>query len=138
MATTQAHADEDRLRERLAAQGIRAAAVDFGGPFAQAVLQVVERAVVAAKREGLIRPLHAEEGAVAGAAHEAMMGLALKATGLNVGGKLGVARRGEHLVVAVFCSVGLGHLDDMAVALGHRALWAAATPAQQQEGRASS
>ena len=122
MATSRDYAEEARLKDQLARRGILAAAVDFGGVFAQVVPQIVERAVVAAKREGLIRPVHSEEGAVAGAAHEAAMGLALKAMGFNVGGKVGLARRGEHVVVALFCAIGLGHLDDIAVSLGHRAI----------------
>ena len=126
MAITRDLQEEQAVKEQLAAQGIRAAAVDCGGPFATAVAQVVERAVVAAKRERVIRPVHSEEGAVAGAAHEAIMAIAAKGMGLNVGGKVGVARRGEHVVVALFCSVGLVHLDDVAIGLGHRALaaWA--------------
>lgn len=122
MATSRDYAEEARLKEQLLRRGILAAAVDFGGAFAQALPQIVERSVVAAKREGLIRPLHFEEGAVAGAAHEAAMGLALKAMGFNIGGKVGLARRGEHVVVALFCAIGLGHLDDIAVSLGHRAI----------------
>lgn len=123
MAISRDHAEESRLKGQFLRLGIRAAAVDCGGPFVQVLPQIVERAVVAAKREGLIRPVHVEEGAVAGAAHEAAMGLAVKAIGLNIGGKIGLARRGEHVVVAVFCAVGLGHLDDAAVSLGHRAVW---------------
>ena len=128
MAITRDPKEEQAAKERLAAQGIRAAAVDCGGPFPAVVAQVVERAVVAAKREGVIRGVHSEEGAVAGAAHEAVMALSAKGVGLNVGGKLGLARRGEHVVVALFCSVGLVHLDDVAVGLGHRAV---AAPAQE-------
>jgi len=122
MALTRDHHEEQSVQSQLRSHGIRAAAVDCGGPFASAVSQVVERAVVAAKREGLIRAVHSEEGAVAGAAHEAVMAIASKALGLNVGGKVGLARRGEHLVVALFCSVGLMHLDDVAIGLAHRAL----------------
>lgn len=122
MALTRDHQEEQQVKEWLGAQGFRVAAVDWGGVFASAVAQVVERAVVAAKREGLIRPVHSEEGAVAGAAHEAVMAVAPKALGLNVGGKIGMARRGEHVVVALFCSVGLMHLDDVAIGLGHRAV----------------
>ncbi|WP_324670307.1 HutP family protein [Geochorda subterranea] len=130
MATSRDYAEESRLKTELKRQGILAAAVDFGGPFAQAIPQIVERCVVAAKREGLIVPLHSEEGAVAGAAHEAAMGLALKAMGLSVGGKAGLARRGEHVVVALFVAIGLGHLDDIAASLGHRALAHRPTPAR--------
>jgi len=44
-----------------------------------------------------------------------------KAIGLNIGGKVGIARAGEHLSVAAFFGVGLLHLDEVAVGLGHRA-----------------
>ena len=40
------------------------------------------------KAEGVISSTHAEEGAVAGATHEALMQLMPKALGLNVGAKL--------------------------------------------------
>jgi hypothetical protein len=39
---------------------------------------------------------------------------------LNIGGKIGIAHKGEHLSVAVFFGVGLLHLDEVAVGLGHR------------------
>lgn len=124
MAISRDHQEEARLKEQLASEQIRAAGVDYGGPFSSTVAQVIERTVVAAKRERVIRPIHAEEGAVAGAAHEAIMAVAAKGLGLNVGGKIGVARRGEHVAVALFCSVGLVHLDDVAIGIGHRALGA--------------
>ncbi|MFS8583372.1 MAG: HutP family protein, partial [Limnochordales bacterium] len=71
MALTETHPEEMEQKRLLEAAGIRATAVDFGGEFVPNVRRIVERAVVAAKREGVIRPVHAEEGAVAGAAHEA-------------------------------------------------------------------
>jgi hypothetical protein len=77
--------------------------------------------VVAAKREGLIKESHADEGAVAGATHEALLQIKNKAIGFNVGGKIGIARQGDHIGVAVFIGVGLLHLDDVAIGLGHRA-----------------
>ena len=81
----------------------------------------MERAVVAA-REGVIRDTHAEEGAVAGAAREAMGQIMTKALGLNVGGKIGIARYKDHVSVAVFFGIGLLHLDEVAIGLGHRAV----------------
>jgi hypothetical protein len=101
---------------------IQAAAVDFGGEMMQAIKTIIERAVVAAKREFLVGDTHAEEGAVAGATHEALQQIIPKAIGLNLGGKIGLARRGDHFSVAVFCAVGLLHLNEVAVGLGHRAL----------------
>lgn len=114
--------EEAQLRGELASQGMRTAAIDYGGDFAQSVQKLIERAVIAARREGVIEEKHLEEGAVAGAAHEAVTQASQKALGLNVGGKLAVARRDEHVAVAVFFGVGLGHLNEVCVGLGHRAI----------------
>lgn len=84
---------------------------------------MIERAVVAAKRENLILDSHAEEGAVAGAAREAVSQIMNKALGLNIGGKIAIARCGEHISVAVFFGIGLLHLNEMAVGLGHRVIY---------------
>jgi hypothetical protein len=118
MAMTASREEENALKEKLRAEGIRAAAVDYGG----AVKTIIERGVVAAKREFLIRDTHSEEGAVAGATHEAFLQVLPKALGLSIGGKIGLARRGEHVSVAVFCGIGLLHLDEVAVGMGHRAI----------------
>ena len=84
--------------------------------------KIVERAVVAAKREGVIKDSHSDEGAVAGAAREALAQIMPKALGLNVGGKIGIARHGDHISVAIFFGIGLLHLDEVAIGLGHRAV----------------
>jgi len=122
MALSATREDERLLKENLRNREIRAAAVDYGGEYLTAVKSIVERAVVAAKREGLIHDSHAEEGAVAGATREALSQVMPKAFGLNVGGKVGLARRGDHVAVAVFFGIGLLHLDEVAVGLGHRAI----------------
>lgn len=122
MALTSDHAGEQAQKRSLAAVDIRATAVDFGGEFAASVRRIVERAVVAAKREGVISATHAEEGAVAGAAHEALVQIGLKAMGLSVGGKIGIARKDDHIAVAIFLGIGLLHLDEVAVGLAHRAV----------------
>lgn len=83
---------------------------------------MVERAVVSAKREGVIDDCHVEEGAVAGACREAISQVINKAVGLNVGGKIGVARDDNHLSVALFFGIGLLHLNEVAIGLGHRAV----------------
>ena len=120
MAFTRDHDEEADCQARWQKLGVAAAAVDFGGPFEIQVPRVIERAIVAARREGVVSETHGELGAVAGAAHEAMSQLGQKAFGLNVGGKAAICRQGDHLVVAVVASVGLVHLDDVAVGLGHR------------------
>ena len=61
-------------------------------------------------------------GTVAGAAHEALEQMMEKAIGFNVGGKIGVARYGEHLCVAVYMSVGVLNLNELGVGLAHRSL----------------
>ena len=45
-----------------------------------------------------------------------------KALGLSVGGKIGIARKGDHICVAAYFAIGLLHLNDVAVGLGHRAI----------------
>ena len=81
-----------------------------------------ERAIVAARREGVIGTTHLEEGAVAGAAREALSQIMNKAIGLNIGGKIAIARQEEHVSVAMFFGIGLLHLNEVAVGLGHRAI----------------
>ena len=100
----------------------QAAAVNFGGEFWTSINKIIERAIVSARREGLIGETHLEEGAVAGAAREAISQIMQKGIGLNVGGKIGIARSGEHVGVALFFGVGLLHLNEVAVGLGHRAI----------------
>lgn len=114
--------EEQRLRDEFAAEGVLAAAADFGGEFVPSIIRIVERAVVAAKRERVISESHLEEGSVAGAAREALNQITPKALGMNIGGKIGIARMGEHVAVAVFFGIGLGHLDEVCVGLGHRAI----------------
>ncbi|HOJ77759.1 MAG TPA: HutP family protein [Bacillota bacterium] len=122
MAMSSSREEEKSLKEQFKAKEIRAAAVDYGGEAITSMKTIVERAVVAAKRELIIKDCHAEEGAIAGATREAMAQIITKAIGLNVGGKLGIARKGDHVSVAVFFSIGLIHLDEVAVGLSHRAI----------------
>ncbi len=114
--------EEKQLKNDLLAEKIHAAAVDFGGEFVSSITKLIERAIVAAKREGIIGETHLEEGGVAGAAHEALSQIMTKAIGLNVGGKIGMARFGDHITVCVFMGIGLLHLNEVAIGLGHRAI----------------
>ena len=68
IAVTENRAEEQRIKEQLAAKGIRSTAVDFGGEFMPSVVKIVERAVVAAQRQGIVTETHVGAGAVAGAA----------------------------------------------------------------------
>ncbi len=122
MAMSDTRDEEIFVKGELSKLGIRAAAVDFGSDFDNAVKKMLERAVVAAKREGVIGNSHAEEGAVAGAAHEAIQQLSMKCVGLDMGGKIGIARSGAHIAVCLFFAIGLLNLNDIAIGLGHRAV----------------
>ena len=122
MAMTPDREKEQALRKVYREQDIMVAAADFGGEFITSVNKLIERTVVAARREGLIDGSHADEGAVAGAAREAVSQIMAKAVGLNVGGKIGIARGGEHVCVCMFFGIGLLHLNEMAIGLGHRAV----------------
>ena len=73
MALSEDRDQEAKLKEEYKHDGIKVVAIDFGSDFNSAVKKILERAVVASKREGLIDDSHAEEGAVAGAAHEAIV-----------------------------------------------------------------
>lgn len=123
MCLSRTREEEKELKESLLGESIRAVAVDYGGEFMQSVAKIVERAVVAAKREGVISQTeYREEGSVAGAAREAVSQITAKAIGLNIGGKIGIARSGNNVAVAVFFGIGLLHLNEVAIGLGHRAI----------------
>lgn len=122
IAITTSRAEEQAVKDELAAKGIRSTAVDFGGEFIQSIVKIVERAVVAAQRQGVVTNTHVGAGAVAGAAHEALEQVKVKAIGFNVGGKIGIARFDEHLCVAIFMGVGVLNLNELCVGLAHRSL----------------
>jgi hypothetical protein len=120
MALTDTREDEQALKKELATIGIRSVAVDYGGDFSMAAKKIIERAIVAAKREDVIQDNHYDEGAVAGATKEALGQILNKAFGLNVGGKLAIARSGDHIVVCIYLAIGLLHLNEIAIGLAHR------------------
>ena len=122
IAVTGSRSEEQRIKQELAEQGIRSTAVDFGGEFIPSIVKIVERAVVAAQRQGLVSDTHVGAGAVAGAAHAALEQVKTKALGFNVGGKIGIARCGEHLCVAIYMAVGVLNLNELCVGLAHRSL----------------
>lgn len=122
MAMSESREEESILKQQFLSRGIRTVAVDYGGDYLISIKKLIERAIVASKREGVINNTHVHEGTVAGATREALSQIMSKAAGLNIGGKIGVAHKGEHLSVAVFFGVGLLHLDEVAVGLGHRAV----------------
>jgi len=122
MAVTSDRLEEKKLQAEFFRNGIYTAAADFGGEFITSVMKIIERAVVSSKREGVIAESHVEEGAVAGATREALTQIMPKAIGLNVGGKIGIARYKDHVCVAIFFGIGLLHLNEVAFGLGHRVL----------------
>ena len=123
MAVTDSRTEEQSLRQTLLdQQQIQAVAIDFGGEFVPSVKKIIERAVVAAQRQGLVPSNHGGEGAVAGAVRAALGQISAQAVGLSVGGKIGVARHGEHLCVAIYLGIGVLNLNEVAVGLAHRSL----------------
>lgn len=115
-------ASEEAIIKELKNRNIIGAAVDIGGDFNSSFGKIIERAVVAAKRSGIIKECHVHEGAVAGATREAIAQISMKASGFNIGGKIGIARSGEHLSVCIFMSLGLLYLNDVVIGLAHRAI----------------
>ncbi|QEK10931.1 hut operon positive regulator HutP [Crassaminicella thermophila] len=113
---------EDKLVEAFKSKGIKTVAVDIGGNLIASIPKIIERAIVSSRRTGVIKESHVHDGAVAGAAREAIMQVAAKASGLNVGGKIGIARYKEHLSVCIFMSIGLLHLNEVVIGLAHRSI----------------
>ena len=112
---------EGVLKATYSEQDIRTAAVDIGGEFLKSTRRMVEQAVVAARREGLIEENSPHsDGCIAGALHDVLGQVAPKASGLSVGGKIGMARWKDHVCVAIFLSIGLLYLDDVALGVAHR------------------
>ncbi|WFD10734.1 HutP family protein [Tepidibacter hydrothermalis] len=122
IAITSSREDEQRVIKELNKEGIKAVAVDIGGNLIQSIPKVIERALVASRRSGVIKECHVHDGAVVGAAREAIMQVASKANGMNVGGKIGITRHKEHVSVCIFMSMGLLHLNDVVVGLCHRSI----------------
>lgn len=114
--------EEAVLKENYKKEGIKSAAVDIGGDVIQSISKILERTLVASKRNGLIKDTHVYEGAVTGATREAIAQIMDKAAGFNVGGKIGIARYREHLSVCIFLTIGMFRLDDVVIGLGHRAI----------------
>ncbi len=114
--------EEKKYKKEYLEKGIKTAAVDFGGEFNQSITTIIERTVVASKRENLIEDSHVHQGAVSGAAHDALSQIMPRAFGLNVGGKIGIARSGEHIAVAAFFGVGMLNLNEVTVGMSHRSI----------------
>lgn len=122
MALSENRSDENELREKLAKSGTRAVAVNFGGKFLDIIPKIYESAIVAAQRQHVISDTHVGDGSVVGAMESAIEQIKLMAMGMNLGGKIGIARWKEHLCVAVFVEVGVLHFNEVTLGMAHRVL----------------
>lgn len=122
VAITSNRTTEEQIIAALNKRGVKAVAVDIGGDLIESIPKIIERAIVASRRTGIINECHVHDGAVAGAAREAIMQVSSKAMGLNVGGKIGIARGNEHISVCIYLSIGLLHLNEVVIGLGHRSI----------------
>lgn len=122
LAMSSDRGEEKSLIEEFRKKGIHSVGVDIGGNLIDSIPKIIERAVVASRRAGVTKECLAHDGAVAGATREAIVQVHPKANGLNVGGKLSVARLGGHLSVCIFVNVGILHLNEVVVGMGHRSV----------------
>lgn len=114
--------EEELLKKEFKSKDILVTAVNIGGNINESTSKILERALVASKRNGVIREEHLHEGGIIGATRDALTQVWNRASGQSVGGKIGIARKGEHLSVCIFLSVGLLHLDEVVIGIGHRAI----------------
>lgn len=114
--------EENLFSKEYGNMGFQCTAVDVGGKLPDITSKVIENTLVASKRKNIIKDCHLHDGAVAGAVREALFQISNKTNGLNVGGKVGIARKGEHISIAVFFSIGLLHLNEVVIGLGHRSI----------------
>ena len=103
MALTETREEEAKAKQQFLEIGIKTAAVDVGGEYLSSIKKIVERAIVAQKGRSY-RDTHSEEGC-SWATREALSQIMPKAIGLNIGGKLGIARHHDHVCV-VFLVLG--------------------------------
>ena len=122
LAVTPSREAEEKYIKSLAEAEVKSAAVDIGGDVMGSIHLIIERAIIASRKAGITKEHHVQDGAIAGAAREAVAQIAEKAMGFNGGGKIAIARCGEHLSVCIFMSIGLLHLNDVVIGLGHRSL----------------
>lgn len=114
--------EEEKYKDEFKKNGVLVTAVNIGGNINDSTSKILERALVAAKRSLVIREEHLHEGGIIGATRDALMQIKDRASGQNVGGKIGIARCGQHVSVCIFLSVGLLHLDEVVIGIGHRAV----------------
>lgn len=122
LAITSNRASEEQMIEKLKEKEISGVAVDIGGDIVNSIHIIIERAIIASRKSGVTKECHVQDGAIAGATREALMQITAKATGLNGGGKIAICKHKEHLSVCVFMSIGLLHLNEIVIGLGHRSI----------------
>lgn len=122
LAITENREEEDLLIREYKDKEVKAVAMDIGGNVVESVHVIIERAIHASRRTGLTKECHVEDGAIAGAAREAITQIANRSVGLNGGGKIAICRHKEHLSICIFMSIGLLHLNEVVIGLGHRSL----------------
>ena len=122
LVSTGSREKEMEYRKYLETFEVQSVALDFGGKFEKVVPQIIENGAVAAQRCGLIEDQHVQIGDIVGAIHQVLIKLGSIAVGLNVGGKLAIARYKEHLCVAIFAEIGLIHLNEVFINIAHRSV----------------
>lgn len=122
LAITTDKISENKEIDKLKKEGIRTVVLDVTGNFTDSTHIIIEKAIIQARENGLTEETHVEESAVAGAAREAIVHVASKATGLHGSGKIAICRYKEHLSVCIFMCIGLLNLNEVAIGLGHRAV----------------
>ena len=122
VALTGSRQSEENLIAKLGERGLRACAVDIGGNISETIHVVIERAIIASRKCNITEENHIHDGAIAGAAKDAVMQISARVNGLNGGGKIGICRGGEHISVCIFMSAGMLHLNAVVIGLGHRAI----------------
>ena len=91
----------------------------YQGNIINSIPKVLESTLVSARKK-FSRRQTCLGGAILGATKARYV--VEKASGFHAGGKVGVARCGEHIVVCIFLSIGLLHLDEVVIGLGHRVI----------------
>ncbi|WP_101773410.1 HutP family protein [Peptostreptococcus faecalis] len=122
IALTESIEEEKSFKAEMEKLGIKSCGVNIGGNILNSIPKLLESALVSAKRNNLIKDNHVCDGAILGATREALEQVTDKTSGFNVGGKIGIARGDEHISVCIFISVGLLHLNDLSIGLGHRVI----------------
>ena len=122
IAVTENRTEEQRIKEQLAAKGIRSTAVDFGGEFMPSVVKNCGARRCCGAASGHCYGNPCWRGRCCRSCPRCFGAACDEGGRLNVGGKIGIARSGEHLCVAIYMAVGVLNLDELCVALGHRSL----------------